>query len=320
MRTRGVTYVLPSPLLMSKPAKTLQEQLVILKSRGLNVPDEPFALHVLEHHNYYRLSAYRFPFIQPGQPDVFRPGASFTDLWQLYDFDRALRLLVMDACQQVEISVRSRWAYVTGHQLGPLAYLNNAHFSDALIHARTLTKLDAEMSRSREEFIRHHRTVLAMPWPPAWVIAEVASFGNTSNLISQLRQPALRQAIADPWQFDETVFCSLLHHLCYLRNVCAHHSRLWNRGFTITFQLPRRKPPHLHPNFHRPPGPQGPRRIHNSLILLLHLLETIDPATPWPRQLLLLLRTLPAPLLLEMGFPPDWQLRPLWSRLAALYP
>jgi abortive infection bacteriophage resistance protein len=51
---------------MSKPAETYQQQLDRLKSRGLIVPDEPFALHVLEHHNYYRLSAYRFPFTVVG--------------------------------------------------------------------------------------------------------------------------------------------------------------------------------------------------------------------------------------------------------------
>lgn len=305
---------------MSKPAITYQQQVDLLKSRGLIVPDEPFALHILEHHNYYRLSAYRFSFTVPGNPDQFRPGTTFAQLWDLYNFDRSLRQLVMEACKRVEISARSRWAYEIGHRLTPLAYLENAHFSDPLIHARTLTKLDAEMSRSKEEFIRHHKHTLGMPWPPAWVIAEVASFGNVSNLISQLRHSSIRQGIADGYGLDEQVFGSLLHHLCVLRNTAAHHSRLWNRKFVVTFQLPKKKPAHLHANFHTPTGSGNFRRIHNSLILLVHLLQCIEPATHWPARLIHLLKTLDPALIPEMGFPPDWKTRPMWQALIAAHP
>ena len=304
---------------MSKPALIYQQQLDLLKSRGLTVPDEPLALRVLEHHNYYRLSAYRFSFTVPGHSDQFRPGVTFTQLWELYQFDSSFRLLIAEACKRVEISARSHWAYEVGRQLGPLAYLENQHFLDALIHARTLTKLDSEMSRSKEEFIKHHKQTLRMPWPPAWVVVEIASFGNTSNLIGQLKNPSLRQAIADPYQLDETVFCSLLHHLSVLRNTAAHHSRLWNRQFTVVVQLPRRKPAHLYVNFALP-GVGNQRRIHDSLILLVHLLQCIEPTTDWPARLIRLLKTLDPALIPEMGFPPDWKIRPLWQGLLAANP
>lgn len=84
---------------MIKPALTYPQQLERLKERGLLVPDEPEALHVLAHHNYYRLSAYRFPFTVPGQPDRFQQGVTFTQLWELYQFDRTLRHLVLEGCK-----------------------------------------------------------------------------------------------------------------------------------------------------------------------------------------------------------------------------
>ncbi|MCC6882555.1 MAG: Abi family protein, partial [Verrucomicrobiales bacterium] len=73
---------------MSRPkvARTYQEQLDLLKARGLVVSDEPTALHCLEHHNYYRLSPYRFPFTQPGNRDAFQPGTTFEQIWALYTF------------------------------------------------------------------------------------------------------------------------------------------------------------------------------------------------------------------------------------------
>jgi abortive infection bacteriophage resistance protein len=306
---------------MSKPAKTYQEQLDLLKSRGLIVQNEPFALHCLEHHNYYRLSPYRFPFTLPGNRDAFAPGVTFEQLWKLYIFDRKLRHLVIEACKGVEISLRAHWAYQVGHFLGPLGYLDNQHFSLPLVHARTLVKLHDEMERSREEFIQHHRANLFMQWPPAWVIVEVASFGNISNLLSQLRQSSIRQAVANPFGMDEQTFCSLMHHLSVLRNSAAHHSRLWNRRFVIKFKLPKKKPIHLVPNFFVDPAmPKKQAKIHNSLVLLVHLMTCIEPSSDWQERLIRLLLSVDPQLIPEMGFPTDWKNRPLWQSLIAALP
>jgi abortive infection bacteriophage resistance protein len=308
---------------VSKPkdATTYKDQLDLLKRRGLVVQDESFALHSLEHHNYYRLSPYRFPFTLPADRDQFVPGTTFEQLWELYVFDRKLRHLVIEACKAVEISLRARWAYQVGHSLGPLGYLENQHFSSALVHARTLVKLHDEMERSREDFIQHHRATLFMPWPPAWVIVEIASFGNVSNLLGQLRQSAIRQAVADPFGMDEQTFCSLMHHLTVLRNSAAHHSRLWNRRFVIRFKLPKKKPAHLFANFFVDPAmPKKETKIHNTLILLVHLTTCIEPATDWPERLIRLLRSLDPQLSPEMGFPADWQTRPIWQSLITAHP
>jgi abortive infection bacteriophage resistance protein len=302
---------------MSKPAETYQQQLDRLKSRGLTVKDEPLALHILAHHNYYRLSAYRFPFTVAGDPDQFLPGITFEQVWHLYQFDRTLRHLVLEGCNRVEISVRSSWAYEIGHRLGPLSYLDNRHFNDPLTHARTLTKLYSEMERSQEAFIKHHKATLHMPWPPAWAIAEVASFGNISHMIAQLQPPMLRQAIADTYQLDESTFCSIVHHLCILRNTAAHHNRLWNRRSVFKVALPRKKPGHLFPNFFDAPGdkPGQERKIYNSLILLIHFVQVIEPLSPWPWRLLAHLQTLDPALMPDMGFPADWRSRPIWLHL-----
>ena len=308
---------------MSKPkdAKTYLEQLDILKGRGLVVHDEAFALHCLEHHNYYRLSPYRFPFTSPESRDTFLPGTTFEQLWNLYAFDRRLRHLVIEACKSVEVSLRARWAYQVAHALGPLGYLDNSHFSSPHVHATTLVKLYAEMERSNEEFIKHHRHNLSMPWPPAWVIVEIASFGNISNLLSQLRQSAIRQAVSNPFGLDEQTFCSLMHHLTVLRNSAAHHSRLWNRSFVFKFKLPKKKPAHLFPNFFIDPAlPKKEAKIHNTLILLVHLTTCIEPATDWPERLIRLLRSLDPNLIPEMGFPADWKTRPIWQSLLSAHP
>jgi abortive infection bacteriophage resistance protein len=129
----------------------------------------------------------------------------------------------------------------------------------------------------------------------------------------------LRQAIATTYQLDEKIFCSLFHHLSVLRNTAAHHSRIWNRKFAVTFQLPRKKPAHLWDNFCIDPqhGIGKERKLYNTLVLLIHLLQVIEPATHWPQHLLQLLHTLDPALIKDMGFPTDWQSRPIWQGLAA---
>lgn len=293
----------------NKPPRTYTEQLQILKSRGLSVTNEAEALHILEHHNYYRLSAYRFPLTEKSNPDRFLPDVTFDSLWGLYCFDRELRQLVSEACKRVEISVRARWAYVLGHAYGPQAYEDPAYFKNSRLHALHLGNLDSELDRSDEVFVSHYRNKYGMSRPPIWATCEVMSFGLLSRYYNNIRRDRDKKRISQTYQLSIDVLKSLLEHTVYLRNLCAHHSRLWNRRFTVTVALPDSRPSWLIPNF----NPQKDRRIYNSLVLLVHMLMIIEPKTHWPQRLVHHLLTLDPKLVLHMGFPGDWRTRSLWQ-------
>ena len=155
-----------SPEKFKKPPLTLTEQLDLLKQRDLVVLDETLALHRLAHHNYYRLSVYRIPLSVPEEPDRFKPGTTFDDLWSLYDFDRTLRALVTEATKQIEISARSQWAYHLAHAYGPMAYEIPAVFHDASRHQDCLAELDEALRQSREDFVAHHKKKYGMTLQP----------------------------------------------------------------------------------------------------------------------------------------------------------
>ena len=293
----------------SKQAKTYPEQLEILKSRGLLVPDEARALHCLEHHNYYRLSAYRFPLTVAGNPDQFLPGVTFENLWDVYHFDRTLRSLVSEAVKRVEISVRSRWAYVLGHTYGPQAYENAAYFHNPRRHTESLAKLDGELDRSDEVFVGHYRTDYRMPRPPIWVACEVMSFGLLSRFYENIKLDRDRKAISTTYGLPPDILKSLLEHCAYIRNLCAHHARLWNRSFTITVTLPYSTPAAVVPNLHRAED----RRLYNTLVLLDHMVRVIEPGSHWPRRLMSHILTLRPDFHSHMGFPANWQELPLWT-------
>lgn len=295
----------------NKPPKTYSDQLQILRSRGLIVSDEARALHCLEHHNYYRISAYRFPLAEPANPDLFLTGTTFDQLWDLYHFDRGMRQLVSEAVERVEISVRARWAYVLAHAHGRQAYEHAPVFRNPQRHTDSLSRLDEELDRSREDFVAHYRKRYQTRRPPVWVVSEVMSFGLLSRFYENIKRNSERKQISSTYGLSPETLESMLQHCAYVRNLCAHHSRLWNRRFTITIQLPTSTPPAVIPNLHPPED----RRIYNTLVLLVHFVALIEPAATWPRRLVQHLLTLNPALVSHLGFPPDWQTRPMWQSL-----
>jgi abortive infection bacteriophage resistance protein len=100
-----------------KPALTYEQQVSLLKSRGLQILSDEQALHWLERIGYYRFSAYFIPFKEHGK-DKFLPNVTFQMVLDLYQFDARLRLLAMQAIDMVEVSVRAALTYRLGHNLG----------------------------------------------------------------------------------------------------------------------------------------------------------------------------------------------------------
>ena len=292
---------------MSKQPATFEQQLVLLESRGLVVSDRALALHRLSHANYFRLNCYRHPFQIPGT-DTFFPGSHFDGLWEIYRFDHLFRILMLDAIERCEISFRTRWAYVLAHAHGPHSYENPAIHRESALHHKTLSNIDTEIRRSTEDFLRSHRGTGTVR-PPVWMVCEVMSLGQLSALYDNLAAPADRQSIADAYGFDEKVLRSFLHHLTVVRNSCAHHARLWNRRFAVTFTLPRKKPATLLAQFH-----SETRAIYNTLVVLTHLLDTIEPGQHWTNRLIKLLGGHSWDITPHMGFPEDWRERDIWKK------
>jgi abortive infection bacteriophage resistance protein len=116
-----------------------------------------------------------------------------------------------------------------------------------------------------------------------------------------------RQAIAQAFGFDEVVICAFAHHLATVRNLCAHHSRVWNRKLTIKMKLPTR-PTAVVAWF----NPAQDRKIYNTLLMLALLLQRIFPDSSWPTRLTQLMATMPPGTAQAMGFPVGWQSLPVW--------
>ena len=225
-----------------KPATTYAQQVDKLKQRGMVNGDPLKAEFYLQHLNYYRLGAYWLPFESDHATHALRPGTSFDDVLNLYVFDRELRLLMLDAIERVEVSVRSQWAFQVAHFHGPHGHLDATLAFRNDRWQKNLAKLTTEVDRSDEAFIKHLKATYNEALPPVWAVCEVMSLGLLSRWYENLKPMPTRRAISAVYGVDEKALESWLRHLFLVRNTCAHHSRLWNREFTITPVLPRSKP------------------------------------------------------------------------------
>ncbi len=294
----------------AKPATTYSEQVALLQSRGMLIADTAQAAFYLEQISYYRLSAYWLPYEADHATHQFLPGTRFEEIASTYSADRELRLLFIDAIERVEVSVRAHWAYQMAHRHGPHAHLKMNLARDHRKWLINLNKLLQEVDRSKEAFIQHMRATYDELLPPVWAACEVMSLGLLSQWYDNLKPTATRSAIAACFQLDQETLASWLQHLTYLRNLCAHHSRLWNRSMTITPRVSKSKPAALAGQFVTA-GPSA-RLLYNSAVLLIHLMDTIAPQSGWRDRLRKLLTSGPLKSS-SMGFPADWETRAIWN-------
>ncbi|MBE9068907.1 Abi family protein [Leptolyngbya cf. ectocarpi LEGE 11479] len=288
----------------NKPPLTLQEQVNLLVSRGLIVQDHQQACYYMAHLNYYRLSAYWLPFEADHSTHRFRPGTDFEAVLNLYIFDREFRLLVMDAMERIEVSIRAAWAYHMGHKHGAHCHLRRELFRRKWDYDKHYKSIKQAVSHSKETFIRHLQQTYDEALPPIWALVEVMTFGQLSNWYSNTRYRQDRNAVAAEYGLDEKILTSLLHHLTIVRNLCAHHSRLWNREFPVTPKLPKQKEASL--------CQTNKRKIYNTLTLMLDLVNQISPGHHWKTRLIDLINHHNVDVT-AMGFPSDWRNCPLWK-------
>lgn len=316
----------------SKPFLAVPEQIILLKSRGLTITDDIRATAALERIGYYRLSGYWYPLrvstvANPGGTqivqDAFRRGSNFGQVIDLYVFDKKLRLLTLDAIERVEVALRTDIALLLG-QHSPVAHRDPAYlhgrFTKTLLRGRAMTghqewldRLDNVTARSREEFVEHFRRSYSTPLP-IWMAVELWDFGMLSHFLSGMRHQdqatlAARYGLPRP-----ELLTGWVRSINFARNLCAHHSRLWNRP--LVDQPPPPRKGEVAWLDHLTADPHAQKRYYGVAAVLRYLLRFINPTTSWASRLAGLVVTLPAApgiSVRHMGFPKDWADLPLWQ-------
>lgn len=295
----------------TKPPLSIPEQIAKLKDRKLLFNDEVKAAHYLSNISYYRLRAYTYPFQDNSTPDhEFVQEVSFEEIICLYVFDRQLRLLVFNAIEKIEIALRTKIIYEFSLTNGSHWYENVALYRNPTRFFREVNILYEEIDRSNETFIQHYKDTYTNPAnPPAWMSLEVASMGILSKLFTNLKKGAEKRKVTREFGLTQPeTLESWMHTFANLRNVCAHHGRLWNRRFTIHPQIPYNT---IYP-FLRNQNIY-PNKLYATLCCITYISAIISPNNSFNTCLKELLKSCPLVELHEMGFPTDWEDEVIWQ-------
>lgn len=317
-----------------KSWKDYDELLKLLNSREMDVENQQRTLHYLKNIGYYRLSGYWYPFKQQDTQNSlkeqklvllneFKAGTCFSDILALYIFDKQLRFLALDALERIEMAVRNDVVHLLG-KLHPLAHIEPYQIDPdtgkevCYLHPNFVARGDkyskwkdkhnqlVERAKKRDA-IKHYNEQYAGVLP-IWVSAEVWDFGLLSQLFSGLRYNDKNMIAAKYGVKDGKTFEKWLKSLNFIRNVCAHHSRLWNLNIVNT-SAPLEDLSSI-----------NQYRIFMYLCMMQKLLATINPKSTWNERLYQLLNTFPEPKnkavsVHDMGLPKNWKELEIWKRI-----
>lgn len=292
----------------SKQLISFTDQITLLKQRGLILGDEVRALHLLQNISYYRLSGYWYPLLADKQRHIFKPGSTFDAAYNIYKFDSELRKLIIAELEKIEVAVRTQTAYILSTQYHAHWFEDSSLFSNPVRHTKVLAKIEEEYNRSDEEFITAFKAKYSDHFPPSWMTMEIASFGTLSILYGNLQPGRAKRSIAAYFGLPDTVFASWLHCIVYVRNICAHHSRLWNRILSIRPLMPRSP----RNTFIALPA-SGTQQTYFVLSMIIYLLNTVNPNHSFISRFKELLNRYPSIDVRAMGFPINWENEKLWE-------
>lgn len=213
-----------------KPFLTYEAQIEKIRSRGCLIADSDAAKTALATMSYYRLSAFFLPFKQTD--GNYKQGIQFETICRIYEFDRKLRTILFAALARIEISLRARLAYYHAKQYGPLGYTDAANYRrNGHNHVRFHNQINNEMKKNAKvPFVRHHQQKYDGQFP-LWVVIELFTFGMLSRFYADWQSQDQKHIARKLFHTTPTVLMSWFRCCTDLRNICAHHGRLYYRSF-----------------------------------------------------------------------------------------
>ncbi len=281
----------------------------LLESRGLFIGDRQQAEHILTHTSYYRLSAYMYPFLAPPKEHhIYKPDASFLQVIRLYKFDKELRSLIFNGIEKIEVSFRCALINAGCEDTrDPFWMTDFSNFIDPVKFQKTTALLKSEFTHSHEDYVKHFKAQYSDPFPPAWMMSELAPLGSMTSVYVNLRNQKTKKKIAQSFGLHIKPFESWMTIITLTRNACCHHARVWNKQNTIRPMMPS--------TMVRPwiSLPTDPMRVYFDLCIIRFFLNVISPDNDFKGKLTALLLLYPDIDIQAMGFPLGWETEPLWQ-------
>lgn len=337
---------------MTKPLKPFRDLPALvehLKDLGLGV-DESTAEEYLSRVGYHRLGGYRYVFRQMlplnaqdhetrrYRSDEYYPGAHLDEVRKLEDWDATLRHIVLRGCTELEIELRAAIAHTVAAR-DPYGYCDPSNLDGRVCRERSRegTKIaawsetvdEAEKKARNEDFVIHHRLTYPGSRLPIWALVDILSIGALPYLLDLLKSEDSNEIARTFGARNGRTLATWVRAVADIRNVCAHHSRLFNRSMKRSVRIASRDADpagylgHLmsaqHTADHHDPG----KKLYSILAVMAAMLRSQQPRSQWPRTLTTHLKKFPdrmfpgcdMPALsirASCGFPSEWSAQELW--------
>lgn len=294
----------------SKQPLTIDQQIALLKSRGLIIADDNTTKNTLGVISYFRLANYFRPMETDKISHQFKPASTFENAVQLYNFDRALRELAFKAIGRIEIALRTKMIHYFSLAHGAFWFLDMSLAKEEHLYLENLNSVDRELRRSKEDFIKDHFKKYSKPsFPPAWKTLEVVSFGVLSKMYFNFCDTKVKKGVARSFDLPQHLILeSWIASIAALRNCCAHHARIWNRNYPVTPAVPQKLKKPWIGNIEIPTN-----KLYIQLCCIAYLLNNIHEENTFAQTLQDLIHAYPNVDISAMGFPDDWQTEALWQ-------
>lgn len=222
-----------------KEFKTFNQQLKILRSRGLNVPTNGLPKRYLEKENYYNvINGYKDLFLKTRRTqttdEVYRDGAQFSEIKALYEFDFELKSIILKRILRVENMIKTIIAYNFSEKYGHDNYMKMDNFNykpgdaKSIKHVMDLiTGVQGIIAKQvdKHDAIKHY--MIEYGYVPLWVLVNILPLGTISKFYSLMKQSD-KQGVSKEFNLTDAELVNILKNLTYCRNKCAHGERLYN--------------------------------------------------------------------------------------------
>jgi abortive infection bacteriophage resistance protein len=280
----------------SKKPLSLDEQVTLLKERGLIIDNEEKLKYYLKNISYYHLSIY-FKYFQ--RNDVFIKETNFNDVLDIYVFDNKLRVILFEILERIEKSFKCRVAHEIAIKGGDSHwYIDKQYFDNEAEHQKILDLITEKVEKSGELSIEHYKQTYTDPvLPPIWTVLEILSFGECIHVYKKLKKE-YRNIISKSFGENEKFVANWMLCASLLRNHCAHYSRLWKRYFTYAPQINHRK----YGKYFNGTD----KDLYNYLVVLQILLRGINPTASWLEKFVEITKDCKINLK-NLNFPDNWK-------------
>lgn len=295
----------------TKEPKTSEEHYSLLvDERGLSISDQERAIKYLKTVGYFRLTGYMFHLQSADGNHRFLEGANFDDIIGLYQFDKKLRGIISEYLERIEICLRAKLTDKYSISHGFFWYSNSGLYDDETIFNKINEEIKESFNDPKEQFLRKFKLrYTEESIPPSNMALETLSLGKLARLYKALKNQDGKFEIAGEFNLPSNILTSWIIYLANVRNICAHHARLWNRKVNVDRPIfPNREKY----KFKGENAEDSNTTLYGIISIINRLLSSFNPHNSFVKKIEDLINECGVDCTL-MGFPTNWKEAANWK-------